>query len=185
MRHLSKAFALWLALLSAGSSWAQDNAAPPNSQDVLVVNLEALYANSDLGRQITAQLDDLARAAQLENDEIRSQLESEERDLTVRRSEMDAEAFREAAEAFDQKVQIIRAQRDAKEREITQQRQNAQAQFNAQVREIIGQVMLERGGAVVLDGRSVYLARSSVDITSDVISRLNGLDAQILDNPPE
>ena len=179
MRQLIRATALCLvALMGAQGALAQSANGTATDQHVLVVNLELLFSNSILGQRIKADLDRVAREAQQENDRLRIELEAEERTLTEQRKQMSVEDFRAAAQAFDQKVQSIRAERDAKEVEIAQMQQSAQAQFNAQVRDVIGQVMLERGGAVVLDGRSIYLARSSVDITNDVIARLNTLTQQ-------
>ncbi len=120
---------------------------------------------------------------QAENERIIEELVAEEQDLAARRPDMDIEEFRLEAEAFDQKAIEIRAARDAKERSISEAAEAAQARFNEQVREVAGQVMIERGGKVILDSRSVYLALRSIDITDAVIARLDGLAAQQTEGP--
>lgn len=140
---------------------------------VLVVNLDRLYAESKTGEDIRAALDALEREAQLENDKLVAELIAEEQDLARRRPDMEVADFRAEAAAFDAKAQRIRAERDAKEREIAQARTDAVIQFRDQARGIVGQVMLERNGIVVLDSRTVFIALSAVDITLDVIARLD------------
>lgn len=147
-------------------------------QPVLVVNLEQLFSDSKIGQDIRAEFDVLQSNAQRENDRLIAELTSEEQNLAARRSEMTVEAFRAEAEAFDSKVQSIRAERDAKDRELTQARANAEERFREQVRGVVGDVMLERGGVVVLDNRTVFIALRTVDITQAVIEKLDAFHAQ-------
>lgn len=159
-----------VAISFAGGVSAQ---VPSEPEPILVVNTERLFAESQFGQDIRADLDQQRLALQAENERIVEQLVAEEQDLAARRPDMPVEDFRQEAEAFDRKAVEIRAARDAKDREITAASNEAQSRFNDQVREIVGQVMLDRGGNVVLDSRSVYIALRSVDITEDVIVRLD------------
>lgn len=147
-------------------------------QPVLVVNLEQLFSDSKIGQDIRAEFDILQSEAQRENDRLIAELTAEEQDLASRRPEMTVEAFQAEAEAFDAKVQSIRAERDAKDRELTQARTNAEESFREQVRGLVGDVMLERGGVVVLDNRTVFIALRTVDITQAVIEKLDAFHAQ-------
>lgn len=171
---------LWLVLvltLLAGPLRAQDASV---GATVMVVNTERLFAESKFGQDIRQDIERQRLDLQAENERIVEQLVAEEQDLAARRPDMPVEDFRAEAEAFDQKAVEIRAARDAKDREISAAGAEAQNRFNDQVREVVGQVMLERGGELVLDSRSVYIALRSVDITEEVISRLDGLwDANV------
>ena len=148
------------------------------SNDVLVINAERLFAESQIGNLIREETQARRLELQAENERIIEELISEEQDLASRRSEMEPEDFRIAADAFDQKAVEIRAARDAKEQRINRAAEEAQTRFNDQVREVAGQVMIELGGTVILDSRSVYLALRSVDITDAVIERLDALAAE-------
>ena len=171
-----RASVLAIALLfGCGGAMAQ-NVQPSN--DVLVINAERLFAESQIGNLIREETQARRLELQAENERIIEELISEEQDLASRRSEMEPEDFRIAADAFDQKAVEIRAARDAKEQRINRAAEEAQTRFNDQVREVAGQVMIELGGTVILDSRSVYLALRSVDITDAVIERLDALAAE-------
>ncbi len=168
-------FCLGLALPNTAIGQEQ---VPGESSVVFIVNPERVFSDSDLGARIRDELNELARQAAAENDRITAELVAEEQDLAKRRPDMNIDDFRAEADAFDQRVQQIRADRDAKEREIAQAGQTARANFNEQARDVIGQVLLSRGGVVVLDSRSVYLAVSAVDITQEVIGQMNAIERQ-------
>ncbi|RYH03420.1 OmpH family outer membrane protein [Salipiger sp. IMCC34102] len=170
MRRVRAALALVLAL--AGPVAAQTQA-PPQQLPILIVDYDRLYQDSAFADTIRDQLDRDAEALKAENDRIVAALTEEERSLTLRRPSMTAEAFREEATAFDTKVQAIRRARDAKEVELQQARVAAREGFYTSVRDVIGQLMLERGASVILDRRSVFLALAASDITDEAIARID------------
>ncbi len=152
---------------------------------VLVIDPERVYAESRRGQSVRSELDAAAAALQNENDRIVNDLIAEEQDLAARRPNMDPAAFREEADSFDEKAQDIRRARDAKERELTRIATEARAQFFAELRPIVGQLLIDKGGVAVLDSRSVYLVLRSADVTEDVIERLDALDAEADTAPPD
>ena len=179
MRRLWGPFVLAL-LLAAGPASAQDTPALP-PLPILIVDYDRLYQDSAYGETIRADLDRDAEALKAENDRIVDALTAEERSLTLRRPTMTAEAFRSEASAFDTKVQAIRRARDAKEIELQQARVAARDEFYAATRDVIGALMLERGAAIILDRRSVFLALAATDITTEAIARI---DSAMLEDGP-
>ena len=113
-----------------------------------------------------------------ENQKIVAELVAEEQSLTELRPTMSPEDFRAAADAFDQKAQEIRRERDAKEVELEDARRDVRVRFLSEVRSVVGQLMVERGGGIVLDSRSTYVFVTSIDITQEAIARV---DANFLD----
>jgi len=180
MRLLWAAFFLALSLSGVPLA-AQTTEATP--EGIFVINADRLFAESEIGQSIREDFQARRLELQAENERIIEELVAEEQDLAARRPDMDIEEFRLEAEAFDRKAIEIRAARDAKERSISEAAEAAQARFNEQVREVAGQVMIERGGKVILDSRSVYLALRSIDITDAVIARLDGLATQQTEGP--
>ncbi|MCA1777219.1 MAG: OmpH family outer membrane protein [Loktanella sp.] len=85
----------------------------------------------------------------------------------------DLQRLHAARRGFDEKVQDIRAAQDSKLAELEQRSQAQRDQFFNDVREVVGQLMLDRGGVVILDRRLVYLASGAVDVTSDAIARID------------
>ena len=171
---------LAFALVLGQGAVAQTTPAAPAPGAVLILDSDRLYQDSRYGQQIRARLDADAAALKAENDRIVAALTEEERSLTTRRPTLTPEAFRKEAQEFDTKVQGIRRARDTKEIELQTARATAQKDFYGQVQAIVGQIMLERGAAVTLDQRSVFVALSAADITQDAIARI---DATFVDAP--
>lgn len=151
---------------------------------VLVIDLERFFAQTLYGQRLSADLAAATEALAAENRKIEADLRAEELSLTERRPTMDPAVFRTEADAFDAKVQDIRAAQDAKERSLTTDANSQRAAFMGTVNPILGQLMQERGASVILDRRTVFLWSSVLDITDAAIERVDealGDGAQIED----
>ena len=161
-----RAAVLWLML-----------ALPASAQEfrpqILIIDSDRLYLESDFGQRVAADLAARAAEIQAENDRIVETLTQEERSLTLRRPQMTPEAFREESEAFDAKVQEVRRVRDAKNLEFQVANAEARAAFEERVQEILASIMLERGAVLVMEQRNVVLSIRSANITDEAISRVN------------
>ena len=162
----------------------------PLRSPVLTVDLERLFAESAYGRRAAAILQADSEALAAENAEIIARLQAEEQDLTARRPTMEARAFRAEADAFDARVQAIRADRDARERDLQTRLSTARDEFIVAATPILGEIMLGAGAAVMLDRRNVLLGVGLVDVTDQAIERIDdelgdGADADPVPLPDE
>ena len=174
MRHAGAAV-LALALL-AGPALAQETPGPDLlPPPVVVVDTERLFAESAYADRLRAAIEAEAAILRAENDDLVTALTAEERALTDRRPTMSPEAFRAEAEAFDAKVQRIRAERDAKEATLQQQRADIRVEFFDAIRPILGRLMVERGALVTLDSRSVVVAVRAVDLTDRALAEIDAV----------
>jgi len=161
-----------VALLCAGPVAAQApqlELPPP----VLTIDADRLIAESGFGQRLSDAFEMRARALAAENREIEAELLAEERELTERRPELPPDEFRALADAFDQKVQLLREQQDEKERELTQFREAERQRFFQEVAPVLSEIVRERRALVILDRRDVFLSADSIDITDEVILRLD------------
>lgn len=140
---------------------------------ILTINPDRLFSESLYGQRVSDEVQQASENLAAENRRIEAELTAKERSLTERRPEMDPEAFRAEAEAFDTRVQRIRNEQDAKENDLQDIVQRGQAAFRDAVRPILGQLMLERGAAVLVDRRSVVLGVGAIDITDEAITRVD------------
>jgi hypothetical protein len=81
--------------------------------------------------------------------------------------------FRALADAFDEKVQRIRTEQDAKARELQELREQQRQTFLRRISPILAEIVRERGALAVLGRRTVLLSADSIDITDEAISRIN------------
>ncbi len=170
--------ALW-----GGVSFAQDTAAPaqpnpvPVASALLTLDEERLFAGSAFGKEVLARQDAEAQKLTAENRRIEAALEEEEKSLTARRAAMTREEFTPLADAFNVKVVGIRSAQNAKSRDLARSFDKARQQMLAAVRPVLAAVLTERGAVAIIDKRAVFAGFDEVDITDDVIARLDALHA--------
>ncbi len=159
------------AVLSAGQASGQEALQFPSP--ILTLDQEALYNGSLAAERISEEIERRGDELAAENREIEARLVAEELELTEKRPTMDPEAFGQLADAFDEKVQRLRAEQDAKTRELQRLRDRERQTFLRRISPILGEIVRERGAVVVLDLRSVFLSAESIDITQEAIDRIN------------
>ncbi|SLN31385.1 Outer membrane protein (OmpH-like) [Roseivivax jejudonensis] len=184
---------LWiLALACAAPAGAQDTGAlppmrpqtedaePPAPQPgaLLTIETERLLQESAYGQRVLREIEDEGRAIAAESERIAEELRAEEQELTDRRDSMEPQEFRAAAEAFNDKVERLRQQQDAKAQEFSQRTEQVRRRIVAAARPVLLQIMQEAGAAALIERRQVYVSSESADITALAIERL---DARIGD----
>lgn len=169
--------ALMTALVSGHVALAQGS-----TPVIVVIDQERLFEESVLGLQVARQLEERSAELAVENRAIEAELIAEERDLTERRSELDPVEFRTLADAFDEKVDRLRSEQDAKTRELVAIRDAGQQNFSQSVGPILLDYMRRSGASVMVDRRSVVAATDRVDVTDELIAEI---DAQFGANPTE
>ena len=180
--------ALGAALCVVGAGQAQAQTARADApavirSPVLTLNYEQFIEGSRMGQQMSADYE--AERARLEaaNAEIASQLEAEELALTKARDTMQADAFRKAASAFDEKVQKIRQERRDAESILARKRDDLRSRFEQAAVPVLSALMREAGAAVILEVRSTVLSLEQVDITDLAIQRLDDAFAASTQTP--
>ncbi len=140
---------------------------------ILTIDQDRLFAETQPGETVNAELEDKAAALAEENARIEAELIEREQTLTDQRPSLPPDEFRALADEFDADVQRIRAEQDEKARRLNQERETARQNFVGDVAGIISGIVRERGALVVLDRRDVFLSADSIDITGEAIVRIN------------
>ncbi len=180
LRHI--ALGALLGLSGAGATEARAQSVGVVESDVLVINPERLFAETELGQSMSAELQAERDELIAMNRKLESQLEAEEKTLTELRAETSPEEFRDLADAFDAKVQDIRRESERRARDLERKRSQAPVTFLRVVEPVLADIMRDADAAVILDSRSVLLSAGVVDITGLAVARI---DQEIGDELPE
>ena len=165
-----------LAVALAGPAAAQDQAPPLTIQvasPILTVDQERLFAESLFGKRVGAALDTRSRALAAENRAIEADLKAEEQALTDARAGLPPDQFRARADAFDAKVQQIRAERDKKAADLAAFRDSEQKRFSAALGDIFATIARQREAVAVMDRRAMLISADSIDITDDAVKAVD------------
>lgn len=174
------AFVAVLAL-AAGTAPAQE-AIPPSLGEVVVPSLrsplltideERLFARSAFGRRVLSEIDDELHALAAENRRIEAELTAEERRLTELRPTLAPEEFTARADDFDTRVEAIRAEQDAKSREITSRRDAARQTFLQSALPVLSALMREAGAVAILDPAAIVVSFEAIDVTDAAVARID------------
>jgi len=152
---------------------------------ILVLDQERLFDGALLAGQLSEDFEARSAALAAENRAIEAELVAEELELTELRPTMEPAEFRALADAFDEKVREIRTEQDTKVRELQLLRERERQDFLRRVTPVLGEIVRERGAVAVLDRRTVVISAESIDITDEVIDRINAAFAEPPDDAPQ
>jgi Skp family chaperone for outer membrane proteins len=168
--------AVLLAMLLAGPVFAQNLplSGPLAVPDpILTIDQDRLFTESAYGRATISKLEAEQTDLLAENRKIETALEEEERNLTERRKTLPAAEFKALAEAFDTRVEGIRAAQVEKDRKSRGAVEENQKRFYAAAFPVIGQLMQDMGASVVLDKQTIILSLQRIDVTDAAIARID------------
>mgnify|MGYP000156232161 CR=1 FL=1 len=157
------------ALMLMGTAALGQGRIPP----LLLVNPQVVLERSETGRALIAENLAAREALARESSERSDAFEQEERELTERRTTMEPEAFAALAADFDARVRAARSEQERAGQELARTQEAQQAELTAALTPIYSELMRESGAAAVLDIRNVVSANAQLDITREVIRRLD------------
>ena len=173
MTYMTRAFLAFFALfMLTGQAFAQD---------ILVVDMQKVYAESSVGKHINNQVKAFASSDEATLKSRMSSLESSAKSLEAQAKGLDANALKanpalvsQIQDLYKRQGQLQRdTQKKAAELQLTQAK--ARAEVNKRLKTIFDQIAREKQASAILEtGAVLYVPNSSgADITQTVISRLN------------
>jgi outer membrane protein len=166
-----------IGIAALSTAWAQ-TATPPAGKKfptptVAIVDINQIMQTSEAAKSLRSQLDK-ARAGfqqtlQSKNDEFRKM----EDDLQRQREVLSPEAFQQKQKEFQQKV--ADAQRETQDRRNKSEEAlgKAQLQVETALNQIVDQIAKEQGITLVLTRQAALHFEPEMDITGEVVKRLN------------
>jgi len=138
-----------------------------------ILDQDRLFRGSRLGQQILAGVRAAEARLEAENQTYFDQLAAEERALTDARVSLTPDEFRARADAFDARVEAIRAERAQASQALTRWSESEAQRFFDTVLPILVQLMNDEGILALLKPETVILGSEWLDITGEIITRLD------------
>lgn len=171
------AAAIAVAAISITSeAFAQRNR--DQSTTVVVVNYQRIVAESSMGRDLSARLQQIGQEISQEAQSLapeQQSLEQERQRLANATRNMSPEEIRGNADfqSFQQRLAQLEGRAQTLRGDMECTRLIALREFDRQVSPIVRSVMESRGAGVVLDQQNVLASLPEFDITAAVIDQLN------------
>ncbi|MGE3142109.1 MAG: OmpH family outer membrane protein [Hyphomonadaceae bacterium] len=175
VKSLLVALGLALAATMAAPSPASAESASP----VVILDYERLLAQSVGGHDIETKLRQIATQMQGEVQAEQTAVQQEAQSLqTATQGKTPEQIQRDSAlstriQRFNERAEALRAQQITRQRDLEYTRQQALAELNRQLQPIVTEVMNARRASIVIDRGAVQMASENVDVTADVISRMD------------
>lgn len=173
--RLFAALVLALGLIAAPSvAHAQAGSAP-----FVVLNTDALLNESAAGRSLSSQLQQLEQQMVQELVSEEQAIQQEARRLAEAAQALTREQLLSNATltgqiaANDRRAEALRQRAEANRRDYGYTRAMAVQSLNEQLAPIVNEVMAARGASAVIDRSAVVAVSPSIDVTADVIARLD------------
>ena len=175
MKLILIVFTTWLSLLGFCLNAESDNTkSQVVRSSILVLSQDDLFKKSTPGRALLKVFEEKQSKLVAEATKIELQFIAEEKSITLKRSELNAEEFQNLANKFDTKVEKMRKSRAEKDKKLQQDFAIWRKKFVQIVLPIVREQMLQFDALVVLDTNNRGLIYDKkVDVTEVIIKRLN------------
>ncbi len=174
MRYSLAAF-IFIAVLSAFAFFKSPEPARAEGGVVIaVVDVQRVMNDSDAAKDILSQVK--VRREKMEKDikDIEDVLKKNEQDLIKKRDAGQKEAFEQERKAFEKKVMDARAKAQKIRMTVEQSFNKAVQTLKENMLQVISDMAAEKKYQLVITKQNVIIGDKSLEVTDDVLTRLNG-----------
>lgn len=144
------------------------------AQNIAVLDLVAIRLRSLAGKSITGQLSAYRKAFQKEAETQQKRLKAAQNELRLQRSLLSPEAMQARQRKFNEEVAAVQRQFQARKKALNKSRVEALKVFEKILTEVLKKLRADRKIDVIIKKRpSIIFADPTVDITSEVLKRIN------------
>ncbi|PKP78432.1 MAG: hypothetical protein CVT81_04205 [Alphaproteobacteria bacterium HGW-Alphaproteobacteria-3] len=168
----SIAVALGLALVAMLSAAAAP-AFAAGPAVVLIVNTEAVFAQSKVGQNIRSQFEEQAKKLRAEGKKTEDGLQADAKKIADERALLSPEDLQKKVQAWQKREAEFQQSMQQKGQALQLGLQQANGKVEAALRPIFAEVLKEKGGTVLFDQSVVLAGGADLDISAEVLKRLN------------
>ncbi|MDX2073918.1 MAG: OmpH family outer membrane protein [Alphaproteobacteria bacterium] len=154
-------------------SFATPAVAEDVKQSIAVVNIQQIMREATAAKSVREQLESKQKSFQADITKKEEALQKEDQELAKKQSVLSKEAFAEKAKAFRTKATEVQKEVQAKKAMLDNGFERALNDIQKAVNEIIAEMAKEKGFALALPTSQVLYADEKMDISKDVLDRLN------------
>ena len=144
----------------------------PNTS-IAIVDLNLILSDSKAAKGATKDFEKIQKDTESEIVESDKSMLEERNKLIEQQSVIAPEAFEVKAQDYEKKLQNYQSEKQNKLRKLENVLQTARNEILENVKPILEELSQELGVTVILEKNSVLLSATNMDITDDVIKKLN------------
>jgi Skp family chaperone for outer membrane proteins len=140
---------------------------------IAIVDLNVILTDSKAAKNATKQFETIQKNTESDIVESDKNMLDERNKLIEQQSVIAPEAFELKAKDYEKKLQNYQVEKQNKLRNLEGALQKARNEILESVKPILEELSKELGVTVILEKNSVLLSATNMDITEDVIKKLN------------
>ncbi|MDA0306287.1 MAG: OmpH family outer membrane protein [Proteobacteria bacterium] len=140
---------------------------------VAVLHVQSILSDAKAVKSIRDQVTKFGSSFEKEIQKERDAIRTANQELARQRTILAPEAFAEKRREFEQRVVEVQRLVQKRQRELDTSRNEAMAQVNSSYVEIVSAIAQEQNLALILKKDQTAFSVKTLDITQDVLSRLN------------
>jgi Skp family chaperone for outer membrane proteins len=173
VRRISLALLAVLALAAAGAAPARAQRAGGPAVSLIIVDIQQAQRESMPGKSLAAQRDKYQQNFQTEFNAARQSLQRSDQELAKQKGTMPQEAYEQKVKALEMQVVAFQNRTQMAVRALEKSTDQAMAELMNAILSITGEIAAEMGANLVLPKQQVVLHEPRMDVTAQVIERLN------------
>jgi Skp family chaperone for outer membrane proteins len=172
---------LAMAILLAGTV---ASASAQGLTGVAVMDVQRVLHESSAGKSVQKQLEKQRTAYSQELSKQEKELRAAEQELNRQRTLISPEAFNERRRQFEQKVGNLQREAQSRKRDFDKMQGGAIRTMEAAITEIVQAIASERKFTLILPKNATILHTPELEITDEVMKRLNAKLPSVKVQPP-
>lgn len=142
-------------------------------EKIAVVDIQKVVKNSSASKDISSQIEKKRAAYQAAITKQEEELRKEDQALAKQQAILSPEAFQQKAKAFKSRVADV--QKDVQSRRVKLEKAYEEAVLEVQkvVLDIVSKLAAEKGFVIAIPTSQILYAKPDMDITTEVLTRLN------------
>ncbi len=143
------------------------------SEKIAIIDIETVLKKSQAMQDAQKKLSKKQDGYQKEIDKKQELLEAESKKISAKKSVLSEEAFNKEQEAFSKKVDDLKSMVESKQEILKKSSIDAINKINDNIKSIIEEIRQQREIAVVLSAASTVSYQKNIDISEEVLAKLN------------
>lgn len=165
--------ALLVCALVSGTAPALAQKATGAPVSLIIVDIQQVQRESMPGKALAAQRDKYQQSFQAEFNTARQSLQRSDQELAKQKGTMPQEAYEQKVKALELQVVAFQNRTQMAVRALEKSTDQAMAELMNAILSITGEIAAEVGANLVLPKQQVVLHEPRMDVTAQVIERLN------------
>jgi Skp family chaperone for outer membrane proteins len=172
-RNIFRAAGLLLIFLSGLGAVQPVQAQSAGTLGIVVIDTQAIYRESEAVKGLQKRIDDQRSAYQEELRRKEESLRAADQELARQRTILSAEAFAQKRQELEEQVATLQGEIQSRRKGLEKQFAQGMKQVQATLVEIAREIAEEREVDLVIEKGAVVLVRPELEITPEVLKRLN------------